>query len=1012
MIGPVNTRSVLLLLAICFVGTAAGDELFSEDFSGDGDVSAAGWHGVYNLSSSGGVVGGFAWVWHSGDCENLIYTDEYTVDMSVWSDVRFLWEQRINYNGTTPAVSVAVRVGEDWYVSKQTAVSRSRQFSAETFVYAPGAANWDMMDITTAARGATATADLTGNITAFGLYSDTGPVGGLDCTAEYDNFRVVASATSAVSYSAGRIRSSFNSGWKFHRGDTPGDAAAGTAYDDSSWEDVELPHNPPMNPPDPDPARPKWPNYSYEGVSWYRKRFVLDSTYQGGKLFLEFEAVNTVADVWVNGIHLTTHCGGYLPFTVDLTSVAEFGGAENVVAVKADNTDNPNIPVGNAGWLNWGGIYRDVNLLVTDRLHITDPVFADEVAGGGIFVTYPEVDETAATVHVKTHVLNENGSAVSCTVKNSVLDAEGTEVAGDTTSAQSVSGTAAHTFAQTMVIGDPRLWHPDHPHLYTLVTEVFEGDTRVDTDRTRIGIRSIEFSKPAGFKINGKTLRFMGANRMQDFPYVGYAMPNSGQRRDAILLKEAGFQFIRTSQYPHDPAFLDACDELGLIVMAPIPGFQHIGDPGFIDISYQNMRDLIRRDRNRPSVVLWELSLNETWWTDPDYSQDAVNIGHEEYPGDQCYVGGWKDIGISDWDLPAIYDIALRNADHDPSAWDYDGPLPLVINEYGHWRYRENPPNHTSDAHRADGMPDGRDGGELAMLSMAWNHQESHNTQRGLPNLCGDALWVGIDYSEYPQGVLDNFRLPKFGYYFYQSQRSPDVILPDIDSGPMVFIANHWTASSPTDVRVFSNCEQVKLYLNGTLIATRSPDTGPNTADLLHPPFTFTGLTWERGQLKAEGYIAGQLAAVHTVNTPGEPASIVVNIDTTGCDVPVQGRHVLFAYATVVDSAGTPVIRGNGTDDIYEITFDVSGPGKLRSPAVVPLEAGIATALVDISPTESGFVTVSASHDGIDSGETQLAVGTRDQNARVHGAPVSGWAGWCTMGVATLLAGTYGCNID
>ena len=998
---------------------ACGEELYLERFEGEGDISIVGWNGAYDSGgSSGGVAGGFAWVWHIGVCENLIYTNEFTVDVSSYRLVEFGFELRRHSSySSTPDVSVAVEVGGSWYVSKKTFSELVTIFQRESLIYDSAKENWDELDVVTAHRGSGAASDLSGDITGFGLYSDNSGLGS-NCTAEYDNFKIVGisefslrnwadfsldgavdfadfaelalawlSAAPEAEYNdiydfdddndvdtndlcifadewlsgakypyvaaeTNREQINFNTGWKFYKGDIGGDEAKTPGYDDSSWEDVYVPHNPPLYPPEPDPLRPCWDDpdgYHYEGVSWYRKHFAVDSGYAGRKIFIEFEAINTAADVWINGTHLTTHYGGYLPFSVDITDYVNFGGSENVISVKADNTDDPDTPIGNSGWFNWGGIYRDVWMHVTDKLHITDAIYADKVGGGGVFVTYPFVSSTEAQVRVRADVYNEYGtSSKGCTVKTYVVDDEGL-VVGEVSSEVTIPSGEDYEFEQLMVVSEPCLWHPDSPYLYTLYAEVYDGNIGVESYETRIGIRRIDFSKDGGFEINGQVLMFMGANRMQDYPYLGYAMPNMGQRRDALKLKEAGFQFVRTSHYPQDGAFLDGCDELGLMVMAPIPGFQYIGTETFINRSYQNMRDLIRRDRNRPCIIAWELSLNETWWTDPNYTPMATKIGHEEYPGEQCYVAGWKDGGM--WDEPALYDIFI--ATPTAGARDYEGPLPLIISEHGHWEYGGS----SSDVHRMDG--------EEAMLQQAWNHQESLHLNRGVSFLSGDALWCGIDLACYPSGTLDSFRLPKFSYYFWQSQRRPDLIMPGIDSGPMVYIANYWTSSSPTEVKVYSNCEQVKLYLNDVLLGTRSPDTSYPTSNLLHPPFTFKNLTWGSGELKAEGYIGGEVAATHIIRTPGAAESLDIRLDTDGLGV---NGEIVFVYVYILDSSGTMVPDASETVSL-SVT---SGPGIIVSPTEAEAEAGIASFLLR-STTEAGTITLSATAAGL-TGDTSSIV--------------------------------------
>ena len=275
---------------------------------------------------------------------------------------------------------------------------------------------------------------------------------------------------SYITPAANRMQLSFNVGWRFYKGTGSGDTASGSSYDDSSWLAVNLPHNPPKNGQSgPDAARPPWTSsgYSYEGVSWYRKHFTLNNSYEGRKIFVEFEAVNNRADVWVNGTLLTTHYGGYLPFTIDMTNYVNFGGADNVIAVKADNTDDANTPIGNATWFNWGGISRDVWLHITDKLHVTDAVYANAVASGGIFVTYPSVSDVSAQVQVNTSFINEYATSKNCTVKTYIVDANNTQVAQLETTDTAIAG-GKYTFPQLATINSPRLWHPDHPNLYTV----------------------------------------------------------------------------------------------------------------------------------------------------------------------------------------------------------------------------------------------------------------------------------------------------------------------------------------------------------------------------------------------------------------------------------------------------------------------------------------------------------------------------------------------------------------
>jgi beta-galactosidase len=725
-----------------------------------------------------------------------------------------------------------------------------------------------------------------------------------------------------------RIKSNFNADWRFSIGDQDSSLVSSDTFDDRTWQAVHLPHFPEML-----PLRPEWKR-EHGTIQWYRKSFRLNRKDSLSKIFIEFEAADQVADVWVNGRHCLTHTGSYLPFTIDITGTARFGKKTNIIAVRVDNHRNPDIPV-YGSWISSGGLYRDVFLVKTDRLHITDPVLANELAGGGVFVTYPLVTDTLAQVKVTTEVLNEWQRPANCAIKACLIGKDGIAASAET--GKIIPGGNSQVFTLKMALHSPRLWHPDHPNLYTLRIEVRDSSRLADTEELKIGIRHVEFTRDSGFFINGERLLFMGTNRVQEYPYAGWAVPNTAQRRDAIRLKKAGFQFVRTSHNPQDPSFLDACDELGILVMDCIPGFQYIGGSKFRENSYGSMRDMIRRDRNHPAIVLWELSLNETDY-DSAFAQTAMKIGHEEFPGDQCFVAGWK--------FPEIYDVFLQAAQH--GARDYRGPAPLVISEYGHWDYGEG--ESTSDADRSKG--------EAAMLQQAHNHQESLNLNRSLPFISGDGLWVAMDFQRYPSGVIDYFRLPKFSCYFYSSQRSPGLIIPGISSGPMAYIANYWTEKSPRTVTVYSNCERVDLYLNGQLMARERPDTSALSGNLLHPPFIFRDLPFSPGELKAVGFIAGREAASHRRITPGPPAGIGVTFEMKGPAL-ADGEDLFFVYASIRDANGTVIHEGN-----TEIAFHVKGPGVLVSPEKVTAEGGIAAALIRTTGWP-GKITVRAEAEGL-----------------------------------------------
>ncbi|HEX9974901.1 MAG TPA: glycoside hydrolase family 2 TIM barrel-domain containing protein, partial [bacterium] len=381
-------------------------------------------------------------------------------------------------------------------------------------------------------------------------------------------FQVLCSSCAEKEFT--RQNLNFNADWKFHRGELAVDEIIKMDYDDSDWQNVHLPHALEIT-----PLRHPWPLPDNQGINWYRKKFQLSKNDEGKKTFLEFEGADQVAEIWINSEKLMTHSGSFTPFLIDISDYIYFGQSTNLVCVRVNNKRDPDIPV-YGSWISYGGLYRDVYLHIMDRLHITNAIFANKIADGGIFVTYQLVSDSLAEVKIQTHIFNEYKTAKQCRLSSSILDANNNKV-GSAESVQKINGEADQIFVQTIKITNPKLWHPDHPHLYTLISEVYEATKIVDIQTTPIGIRRIDFSPKDGFSINGNRFIFMGTNRVQDYPCVAWAFPNSAQRRDAIHLKEAGFQYVRLSHNLQNPSFLDACDELGILVMACIPGFQFIG---------------------------------------------------------------------------------------------------------------------------------------------------------------------------------------------------------------------------------------------------------------------------------------------------------------------------------------------------------------------------------------------------------------------------------------------------
>jgi beta-galactosidase len=743
----------------------------------------------------------------------------------------------------------------------------------------------------------------------------------------------------------------FTDNWKFYLGDATGAQAA--SFSDASWTAVCLPHTARV---ESAITHGSW-DY-YQGYYWYRKSFTPDTSWKGKKVFLEVEAGMQTTQVWVNGTSKLTYQGGYNPFTIDITGDLLFNQT-NIIAMRLNNAANPDFSPGaeHRDFYYYGGLYRYVNLHVTDSLHFTDAVYANTPAGGGVFVTYPAATAASATVQVKTQVINESATARTCVLTTAILDASGS-VAQTASTTQSIAAGANSSFTQSLIVANPKLWGPAAPNLYTVRSQVFDNTRPADQVATTIGIRRIAFSRTSGLQINGVKLIAKGVNRHQDYGAIGCAVPVSGQYRDALRLKEAGVNFVRLSHYLQHPSFLDACDKLGITVEASLVGWQFNGfaNANFVNNSVRDLRTMVRYYRNHPCVVMWESVHNESA-PPASFATLTQTAAHEEFPGDQMFTCGQETGNIMD-----IYQAAVQQGGR-----TYASAKPQAISEYGHWEYGGFTYGGTSS-----NQPRGI--GEAGMLQLASNQTDAMNLDHALSWLSVDALWVyneTFGFDSYHNslcggGIVDVFRIPKFGYYFYQSQRDPSVVVPGIGSGPMVYIANFYTPSSPLTVRVFSNCTQVRLTQNSTVIGTKSPDV---MANIEHPPFTFTLPSFANGTLLAEGLISGVVKATHLVKTPGAAACIALRLDTANTPLIADGADLAIAYASIVDANGTVEPAA-----VNPVTFTVNGPGKIISGDGNPTAAvaGIASVYVQTQYNTPGTIIVMASAAGLCSGSDTI----------------------------------------
>lgn len=746
----------------------------------------------------------------------------------------------------------------------------------------------------------------------------------------------------------------YDKDWQFFRSNNALDLTS--AQQQKDWETVQIPHTPKIE--------PLVVNEQFQGDAWYKKTIATDESWQGKQIALKFEAAMNVAEVWLNGEKLITHVGGYLPFTVNLTEKLKWD-VPNILMVRLDNRDNPITgpkPLKDLDFNTYGGIYRHVYLQINNDLYITDAVAAGKTASGGIFVSYPQVNPEQATIKINTHVFNAHIDPKKFRVVQKLLDGDKV-VVDQTGDLQTVNGKTDAQNTIELVLNKPRLWSPKTPSLYNLITRVYEGDSLVDEQTTRIGIREFKWVNNQLF-INGEQTFLRGVNRHQEYPYIGYATSDAADYRDAVKIKSAGFDYVRLSHYPHSPAFMAAADELGLVLLDSILGWQYFSeDPAFQAQIQQTCRDLIRRDRNHPSVLAWECSLNESWMTEP-FIDSLTKIIDEEYPG--AMSAGWQEYG---------YNIYLQARQH--RLEHYKEPTkPYIVSEYGDWEYYAMNAglNQTEWANLLQADRSSRQllsDGETRLLQQAANIQEAHNDNFNTPAFA-DGYWVMFDYNRgyapdlESSGIMSINRLPKYSYYFYQSQRDASEVSDNFSSGPMVFIASEWNEKSSTNVRVFSNADEVELLLNGKIIAKQTSDKNGNSKNLKHPPFSFALEKFEAGELKAIAYRNGKAIAEHKVVTAGAATNVRLALDISGKAPQAGVKDTVFVYANLVDSKGNAVYTNN-----VPVTFSISGNAKLISPAEVNTNSGIASALIEIGDSLEG-INVSATSGELTPGNLNI----------------------------------------
>lgn len=731
----------------------------------------------------------------------------------------------------------------------------------------------------------------------------------------------------------------FNQSWLFHKGEVKNGQVFET--DDESWRKLSLPHDWAIEGPFSHEHNARTGGLPVHGVAWYRKHFVVENSHQSKQISIEFDGAMSNAKVWLNGKFVGERPYGYIGFELDLTPYIKFG-EENVIAVQLAPEDLA------ARWYPGAGIYRNVRLKINHPIHI--PQY-------GTFITTPNITKENATVVVETKVKNTVKSSKEISLTTRILNAKGEEVANSNKFIE-LNKDGITTTNVEMDVRNPQLWDMENPNLYTAISSLMLDGTVVDEYKTQFGIRTIAFDKDKGFILNGKEIEFQGVCMHHDLGPLGAAVNFRAKQRQMEIMKSMGVNALRTSHNPPAPEMLKVCDELGIVVIVEAfdewkMGKVENGYNKYFDEWHEtDLRDMIKRDRNHPSVIMWSIGneileqgskdgwkvakmLNDICHDEDNTRPTTVGFNYYPAPFDNKLANEVDIVGMNYW--PEQYNEILEN---NPEMIVYGSEtssqtssrgvyhLPIEFNE-------KHETNHVSSYDVIVGPP------------WAYAPDVEFDAQEKAPKSLGEFIWTGFDYlgEPTPYGGRDNSShgywnddwpsrssyfapvdlcgFPKDRYYLYQSQWT---------SEPMVHVLPHWNwegkEGQNIPVYAYTNCEEVELFVNGksygkkvkgkdfTMIPSEYHDFEKGMYQSKYR------LSWEvpyqPGSIKVVAYKGGEVAAEKEIVTASEPASIELVADRSLIDA--DGKDLSFITARILDKNGNFCPLANN-----KIHFEIDG---------------------------------------------------------------------------------------
>jgi beta-galactosidase len=739
---------------------------------------------------------------------------------------------------------------------------------------------------------------------------------------------------------SGRLVLPLNQNWRFSRGE--GSRMVAPDYDDSGFERVTLPHSNVMLP---------WHDFdqqSYQYVSVYRNELQLPKNVGKRRVYLDFQGAMTASTIWLNGANVGGYKGGYTPFSFDLTSFLDTGG-RNLLAVEVDSRELPEIPPFGyeIDFLTFGGMYREASLRLVPTIHIEN-IFAqpsgviDGIASLETVVFRSQLEQASRGLSLEVLLLDKDRVVGQSKIMLPAI-VETAEPVAYKVSVPSLTGIAA--------------WELDSPKLYRVCVRLLANGSVLDEESRKVGFRSAQFTE-RGFELNGRVVKIRGLNRHQTYPYAGGAMPARVQRKDAQILKyELKCNMVRTSHYPQSPHFLDACDEIGLLVLEEIPGWQHIGNSAWQDLVVDNVRRMIRRDWSRPSIVLWSIRINESH-DDHELYTRTNGLARELDPTRQT-------IGVRNFqDSEFLEDVFGMN----------DFAFPLKTPNHAHYLNTEfvgaEWPTRASD-------------NNAIQREHVLRYARIYNQLNSTSAYAGGLGWCAFDYNTHADfgagdhvcymGVMDMFREPKAAAGLFKSQCDPS---EEIVLEPAFHFAENDEPGEFRDEVICSNCDSLRCFIK-PLGANGAADFHPivelkpaydQFPHLAHPPF-FLSLPNDNddwGDLRIDGYLRGQHVISKTLSGSGVDRKLVAFADdpqlqADGADATRVVLRITDEYGNVQRLCGDP------------LELSLSGPATLIGPRVISLSGGKLAVWIR-TKHEPGIARLVVTHQTLGAKEVEIQI--------------------------------------